>query len=393
MFKKKLALLLSTLLAIGIGGVMPVETKANTINKIFIAENDTSYCTTEDGIRLIMETTGKVTTGTCYSRVAIHGARFLFSEDGTYEGASDIQGNCNVEISKIAEHILEIKYLDGDYKDFSIPMLFQMDNAFAYVTASSGYSIYKNDLIPDWTTSCHAELAIIKDYDPFTYHKTTSSNYSSSSSKNTQSTQEEQKTSDNDTYTYLSKNNIVAQEVKFTDIEVGSTEEKAINDLAKKGIITQVGENFNLTKAQTKEETCTLLAKLLVVDGASKEKLSKETVDKYLDKDSESYAYIATVGSMLEETTLKEVAEAKEMSRELLAQVLKEVTDIKVEDKKTPFVDIEESTYKEALEYCYNAGILIGTTEDTMSPEDAITNGQMLNVLSRLDKELSKEEA
>lgn len=192
---------------------------------------------------------------------------------------------------------------------------------------------------------------------------------------------------------YLSKDEVEPQKVEFKDIAPSSEEADLISKLSEKGIISQVGETFDIKKELSIDESFTYLAKLLVVNDAVDSKLSNEVIEKYLDPKDENFAFVATVGSMLKEDTLKTVSEAEEMTRELFAEVLNEVTSLELSYNEVPFVDIEESPYKEALEYCYNAGVLIGTSENTMSPEKIITNGQMLQVLSRLDEKLSKEEA
>lgn len=192
---------------------------------------------------------------------------------------------------------------------------------------------------------------------------------------------------------YLKSADIIASDkpIVFVDIESGTKEFDMINNLAYKGIIVQASDKFDLTKEVSTEEAFTYLSKLLVVNEAVDSKLSVDIVEKYLDKDSDNFPYLATIGSMLTEDTLKVVSATKTMTREIFAEVLKDVTNLELEEKENTFIDIEESSYKEALKYCYNTGLLIGTTENTMSPKDTITNVQMLNVLSRLDNILSKK--
>lgn len=299
---------------------------------------------------------------------------------------------------------------------FSIGILGPVNNSKDYSFSKYVYNIPSDNL--NQTTTPQAITNNTQNpYPSYNYSNTSSSTSNSDSSSSTSNTssnsssptkneskdekkettiKEESPLKNEETNTsYLSKEDIKAprEKVEYSNIAKDSEEYEMISKLSEKGILTKDSEVFDLKKELSKDESLTYLAKLLVVNDAASSKLDNEVIEKYLDPKDENFAFLATVGSMLEEDTLKTVSEAEEMSRELFAEILNEVTELVVEDSELPFKDIEESPYKEALEYCYEAGLLVGTSKDTMSPSNTITNGQMLQVLSRLDEKLSKEEA
>ena len=283
---------------------------------------------------------------------------------------------------------LYLNYSGGEYTEFYVPMLFKaiqskdVSVSFKWIYDETGFAYF-------------VDGAKIGRYTGIIDNNRSSSSSSSITTIPIPIQKEEVKESVKPK-AYLTAEDITISKipVSFKDIADGTEEASIISNLSSKGIIVQTGEVFDLKKELATDETLTYLSKLLVINNAADSKLDKEVVEKYLDPNNENFAYLATVGSMLTEDTLKTISETTEMSRELFAQVLREVTNIETEDKEVPFTDLDGSTYKEALEYCYNGGILIGTSESTMSPKDIITNKQMLQVLSRLDKKLNvKEEA
>lgn len=79
------------------------------------------------------------------------------------------------------------------------------------------------------------------------------------------------------------------------------------------------------------------------------------------------------IGFKLSPNTLKIISQLddKPLTRELLAQVLFEITEGKLQEvKEVPtFTDLQSSAYQEAINYCVAAGLLNGTSENTMSPQ------------------------
>ncbi|MEG1296819.1 MAG: S-layer homology domain-containing protein [Niameybacter sp.] len=119
-------------------------------------------------------------------------------------------------------------------------------------------------------------------------------------------------------------------------------------------------------------------------------KLPRSTVEAYINNpDHWAFASMASVGSKLNETTLQAIAALGEeaLTRELLAQVIYEVTEgqLKTTQTSMAFSDMAQSPYQEALIYCAQAGVLNGVEEDKMCPEKALTRAEFMTVLVRLD--------
>ena len=98
---------------------------------------------------------------------------------------------------------------------------------------------------------------------------------------------------------------------------------------------------------------------------------------------------MASVGSKLNETTLQAVAGLGEesLTRELLAQVIYEITDGKLErrEREIHFDDIQTSPYEEALIYCVETDVLNGVGDSIMVPGKALTRAELMTILVRLD--------
>lgn len=79
------------------------------------------------------------------------------------------------------------------------------------------------------------------------------------------------------------------------------------------------------------------------------------------------------IGFKLSPNTLKIISQLddKPLTRELLSQVLFEITEGKLQEvKEVPtFTDLQSSAYQEAINYCVATGLLNGTSGNTMSPQ------------------------
>lgn len=410
MLKKRLSLLVSVLL---IFTLFPHAILAkDEVNMVAVYEKLGDIVTTGAGIRSTVNMQSQITTS-AGMLVCISGGEFVLNTDEflkqtRFEDGELVNAKCNTVGKSMYELIFN---KPTTHSSLSFPIAFKANSCDVLLTVVSSpkgiFKEYSGILVGTFssstykgeqtTTSGIIYSNTINDNNSLANNISNSYSYDSSSdsspgkSVNKPSKDNVTNTIDTST-TYLSKEEVTAQTVKFTDIDQDSEEATLISKLAEKGIIVQEGEQFDIKKELTTDESLNYLARLLVVNDAAKSKLSDETVKKYLDPQNENFIYLATVGSILTEDTLKTVSEADRMSRELFAQVLSEVTALEVVDQEIPFTDIAESQYKEALEYCYNANILIGTSESTMSPSNTITNGQMLQVLSRLDEKLNVKE-
>ena len=105
---------------------------------------------------------------------------------------------------------------------------------------------------------------------------------------------------------------------------------------------------------------------------------------------------MASIASKLSENTLKAIAqtEDKPLTRELVAQVLYEVTkgELKQIKEAKGFTDIAQSPYKEAINYCIGSGLLNGVSATKMNPEKTITRAELATVMMKLNKLLSESD-
>lgn len=182
------------------------------------------------------------------------------------------------------------------------------------------------------------------------------------------------------------------EEVTFSDVPATHWANENIQEAAKLGlVIGRPDGRFVPSEAVKVADTFTFLDRLLLLHDITEMKLSRSTVEKYItDKAHWAFASMASVGSKLNEVTLESVAILGEetLSRELLAQVIYEVTEGKLERKEmgTQFSDIQESSYQEALVYCVETGILQGVGKEMMLPQKALTRAELMTVLIRLDE-------
>ena len=141
------------------------------------------------------------------------------------------------------------------------------------------------------------------------------------------------------------------------------------------------------------EDTFTFLDRVLLLHGRTDMKLSRSTVEKYVtDQSHWAFLSMASIGSKLSEETLKSACalEDQPLSRELLAQILYELTEGKLKPVKeaVDFEDIADSPYKDAINYCVRTGLLNGIDNKHMAPKKALTRAELMSVLIRLDEKL-----
>ena len=185
------------------------------------------------------------------------------------------------------------------------------------------------------------------------------------------------------------------KEKEFNDIPQNYWAHNSIQELVKKGIVAGTSETtFSPNEKLKVSDTFTFLDRVLLLNGVTDMKLPRSIVEKYVtDKENWAFAHVASVSSKTSEKTLKAIKDLgeKPVTRELLAQVLYEITDGKLQ--KIPvqkvFSDVNGSVYKDALSYCIETGLLKGTGKDTMSPQKELTRAELIAVLQRLDEKLT----
>ncbi|MGL4344878.1 MAG: leucine-rich repeat protein, partial [Cellulosilyticaceae bacterium] len=182
----------------------------------------------------------------------------------------------------------------------------------------------------------------------------------------------------------------LAENVTFTDVPETHWANDSIKLAAELGLVSgRPDGTFEPSASLQVADTFTFLDRVLLLNGITEMKLPRSIVEKYIsNKEHWAFASMASIGSKLSETTLKVVSELGEedLSRELLAQVIYEVTNGKLEMIKEEiiFEDIADSPYKEAVDYCTRVGILNGIDPNRMAPQKVLTRAELMSVLTRL---------
>ena len=177
----------------------------------------------------------------------------------------------------------------------------------------------------------------------------------------------------------------------FTDVATNHWAYEAIKEAAALGLVAGMPDgSFAPNSPLQVADTFTFLDRVLILNNINGMKLPRSTVEKYLtNKEHWAFASMASIASKLSEATLKTISELgdKPLSRELLTQVLYEVTDGKLEPIKESiaFEDTANSPYKEAIDYCVRAGLISGVNRTHMAPTKSVTRAELMKVLIRLD--------
>ena len=180
----------------------------------------------------------------------------------------------------------------------------------------------------------------------------------------------------------------------FTDVATNHWAYEAIKEAAALGLVAGMpDDSFAPNSPLQVADTFTFLDRVLILNNINGMKLPRSTVEKYLtNKEHWAFASMASIASKLSEATLKTISELgdKPLSRELLTQVLYEVTDGKLEPIKESiaFEDTANSPYKEAIDYCVRAGLISGVDRTHMAPTKSVTRAELMIVLIRLDNAL-----
>ncbi|OOB80472.1 MAG: hypothetical protein BEN19_04800 [Epulopiscium sp. Nuni2H_MBin003] len=181
----------------------------------------------------------------------------------------------------------------------------------------------------------------------------------------------------------------------FIDVAENHWASVGVKEMTELGIV--VGDSngaFNPRQPLVLADTFTFLDRFLLINDITDMKLSRSTVEEYITNENNwAYNSIASIASKLTEDTLMDIAQVGSgaMTRGLLAQVIYELVGNEIESGSITkeFADISASEYKEAIDYCIQAGILNGTSENTMEPEKAVTRAEMVTILSRMQNKLN----
>lgn len=182
------------------------------------------------------------------------------------------------------------------------------------------------------------------------------------------------------------------KDARFIDVNATHWANNYIKQAAEMGLVAGNPDGSFAPKHRlTQGDTFTFLDRVLLNKGIVEMKLPRTVVEKHVtNKESWLFPYVASIGSKLSEATLVETCAYTEkgLTRELLAQVLYELTNGKLEVVRIPiaFQDVENSPYKEAIDYCTSVDLLLGTSETTMEPHRALTRAEMMTVIIKLNE-------
>ena len=180
--------------------------------------------------------------------------------------------------------------------------------------------------------------------------------------------------------------------VTFTDVEENYWANKSIKKAAALGLVAGMPDgSFAPDQELNMTDTLVFLDRVLLLNNVTEMKLSRSVVEKYItDKEHWGFANMASTASKLSEETLSTLTKLqdKAITRELLAQVLYEITDanLKQVNQSISFKDTKDSPYQKAIDYCIRAGLIYGMSDEEMGPTNELSRAQLMAVLVRLDE-------
>ena len=119
----------------------------------------------------------------------------------------------------------------------------------------------------------------------------------------------------------------------------------------------------------------------------------RNEVENYVtDKDHWGFFHIASIASRLDENTIEKIVEFgnQPITRGFLAQVLFELLEDELEVNEAytatleNYIDIQNSPYQEALEFCVSTGLMNGVTSKEIQPEKGLTRAELVTIMERL---------
>lgn len=184
-------------------------------------------------------------------------------------------------------------------------------------------------------------------------------------------------------------------EPQFTDVTEKHWAREPIKRASQMGLVAGLPDGRFAPAAPLKvADTFTFLDRLFVLNQVTEMKLPRTTVEKYItNKEHWAFSSMASIASKLSEETLETISNLGpdgDISRELLCQIIYEITDGKLEPVRDEiaFADIENSPYKEAINYCVRVGLISGVDSCHMAPKKDLTRAELMTILIRLHEKL-----
>lgn len=181
-------------------------------------------------------------------------------------------------------------------------------------------------------------------------------------------------------------------DVVFKDVSEEHWANSSIRKATELGLVAGMPDGtFEPSSPLQIVDTFTFLDRVLLLNDVVEMKLSKSIVEKYItNKEHWAFYNMASIGSKLSEETLGAITKLEDdmISRELLAQILYELTDgkLKVVKEAIEFQNVQQSPYQEAIKYCIETGLLNGVSQNKMLPQKALTRAELMAVLIRLNE-------
>ncbi|WP_054741018.1 S-layer homology domain-containing protein [Cellulosilyticum ruminicola] len=136
--------------------------------------------------------------------------------------------------------------------------------------------------------------------------------------------------------------------------------------------------------------------KLLLIHQIETMKLGRSTINLYFKNvNMAEHPYVGSIASKLQIKTLKNLADkqlGETLTRQELAQIIYEVTENKLvlNHDDVHIGDIQDNSYEPALIYAVQAG-LMELDGENISPAKAVTKGEMVQVLMKLNKAIKTQ--
>ncbi len=184
----------------------------------------------------------------------------------------------------------------------------------------------------------------------------------------------------------------------FVDVPDSYWAANSIKEAARLGLVKGMPDGrFNPSASLTYADTSVFLDRVYLLRDVNNTQLNRDEVETYINnKEHWAFEHMAAIASRLDGDTVEMISElgSKPVTREVLAQIIYESLEDKIwmDEELKEYIDIQDSEYKAALEFCIKGGILTGIDDVHMAPEKEVTRAELMTILIRLMNNISTEE-
>ncbi len=185
--------------------------------------------------------------------------------------------------------------------------------------------------------------------------------------------------------------------VTYNDIDEKEGIRDAINEAVSLGVLEASKDGSFYPNSNIKfEEALKMMDNILLLNEMETMKLGRSTVELYFKNlNTKDYPAVASVASKLQIKSLKNLANKQlgdTLTKAEVAQMIYEITEGKLitSHDNVQIGDIEDTSYEAALVYAVQAGLMELSGED-ISPNKAMTKGEMVEVLVKLNKAIKAQ--